>query len=131
MGIVIKNGIIIEGTGSPRYKSDILIKNEEIKKIGNNLATNGCKIIDASNKVIAPGFVDMHSHADLTILQINRAEPSIMQGVTTLVVGMCGLGLAPANDNVRKYYSNFVINILGSTTLQLYDTIQEYMNVIE
>ncbi len=48
-------------------------------------------------------IIDMHSHADLTILQINRAEPSIRQGVTTLVVGMCGLGLAPANDKVRKY----------------------------
>lgn len=44
---------------------------------------------------------------------------------------ICCLGLAPANDNVRKYYSNFVTNMFGSTTLQMYDTIQEYMNIIE
>ena len=131
MGIIIKNGLIIDGTGSPQYKSELLIENEEIEEIGTNLASKGNTIIDASNKIIAPGFIDMHSHADLTILQINRAEPSIMQGVTTLVVGMCGLGLAPANDKVRKYYANFVTNMFGSTTLQLYDTIQDYKEILE
>ena len=71
MGILIKNGSIIDGTGSPQYKSELLIENEEIKEIGPNLASNGNILIDATSKIIAPGFIDMHSHADLTILQIN------------------------------------------------------------
>ena len=80
------------------------IKNNKIEKIGLNLAEDDCELIDASNKVVSPGFIDMHSHADLTILEVNKTEATIMQGVTTLVVGMCGIGLAPANDKVRDYY---------------------------
>lgn len=131
MNILIKNGLIIDGTGSQGYISDILIKDDKIIKIGTDLEANGSEIIDASNRVVAPGFIDMHSHADLTILQVNKAEPTIMQGITSLVVGMCGLGLAPANDEVRKYYSKIVTNMFGSTKLQLYDTLQEFMELIE
>ena len=131
MKILIKNGLIIDGTGSPGFKSDLLIEEDKIIKIGNNLIVEDAEVIDASNKVVSPGFIDMHSHGDLTILQINKAEPTIMQGVTTLVVGMCGLGLAPANDRVRDYYSNFVSNVLGPSEIQLYDTLQGYMKLIE
>ncbi|TFG22132.1 MAG: D-aminoacylase [Promethearchaeota archaeon] len=131
MNILIKNGIIIDGTGFPGYKSDVYIKNNRIEKIGLNLQEDDCELIDASNKVVSPGFIDMHSHADLMILEANKAEATIMQGVTTLVVGMCGIGLAPANDRVREYYSTLVENVFGSSRLQLFDTIQEYMDVIE
>ncbi|MHA1657888.1 MAG: N-acyl-D-amino-acid deacylase family protein [Promethearchaeota archaeon] len=131
MNILIKNGMITDGTGASKYKSDLLIKNDKIAKIGNNLEGTDCKIIDASNKIVAPGFIDMHSHGDLSILKVNKAEPTMMQGVTTLVVGMCGLGLAPANKKVRQYYSGLVANMLGSSELQLYDTIQDYMRVLE
>ncbi len=131
MNILIKNGNIVDGTGSPGYKSDVYIKNNRIEKIGLNLEEEDCELIDASNKVVSPGFIDMHSHGDLTILEVNKAEATVMQGVTTLVVGMCGIGLAPANDKVREYYSNLVENLFGSSRLQLFDTIQEYMDVIE
>jgi len=131
MNILIRNGIIVDGTGSPGYKSDVYIKNNRIDKIGLNLEVDDCELIDASNKVVSPGFIDMHSHGDLTILGANKAEATIMQGVTTLVVGMCGIGLAPANNKVRDYYSTFVENVFGSSKLQLFDTIQEYMDVIE
>ena len=133
MDILIKNGIIVDGTGTPRFKSDIMIKKGVISQIGKRIESedNESKIIDASNRIVSPGFIDMHSHADLTILQLNKAEAYIMQGVTTLNVGMCGIGLAPANEKVRKYYSNFVTNMFGSTKLQLYDTLQEFMDLIE
>ncbi len=131
MEILLKNGWIIDGTGSSRYKSDIAIKDNKILKIGANLEGNGYDIIDVSNKIIAPGFIDMHSHADLTILEVNKAEAAIMQGVTTLVVGMCGIGRAPANEKVRNYYSNFITKAFGSSVSQLYDSIQDYMEVLK
>ncbi len=131
MDLLIKNGEIIDGTGSPRYRADVLIKNDTIEMIGQNLESNGAKIIDASNKIVAPGFIDMHNHSDLTILKVNKAEAYIMQGVTTLVVGMCGIGLTPANDKVRLYYENFVTKIFSAEGLSLYDTLQEYFKAIE
>jgi N-acyl-D-amino-acid deacylase len=133
MDILIKNGLIVDGKGTPRFKSDIAINKGVISEIDQNIESddNKCKMIDASNLIISPGFIDMHSHADLTILQRNKSEAYIMQGVTTLNVGMCGIGLAPANEMVRKYYSNFVVNMFGSNKLQLYDTLQEFMELIE
>lgn len=131
MTILIKNGTIVDGTGSNGYKADILIEGDEISAIGENLEVDGAKIIDASNKVVSPGFIDMHSHADLAILQVNRAEATIMQGVTTLVVAVCGLGLAPANEKAKEYYSNFVTKVFSSSEVELYDTFQDFYKAIE
>jgi N-acyl-D-amino-acid deacylase len=131
--VLIKNGLIVDGTGVPGYKSDILIKEDIIQEINRNIQQNNqdCKIIDASNRIISPGFIDMHSHADLTILQVNKAESYLMQGVTTLVVGMCGIGLAPANDIVRKYYATLVKSIMGQSELHLFDSLKDFTNELE
>ena len=131
MIILIKNSTIIDGTGSKGYKADILIEDDEIKEIGDDLDAKGAEIIDARNRVVSPGFIDMHSHADLAILQVNRAEATIMQGVTTLVVAVCGLGLAPANEKAKDYYSNFVTKVFSSSEVDLYDTLQDYFKAIE
>jgi N-acyl-D-aspartate/D-glutamate deacylase len=131
VNILIKNGQIIDGTGSARYKADVMINEDKIERIGKNLSDHDVKVVDASNKIVAPGFIDMHSHADLTILQVNKAEAYLMQGVTTLVVGMCGLGLAPANDKVRKYYVNLVKSLIGVSKLQLFNTIEDLMNIVK
>jgi N-acyl-D-amino-acid deacylase len=130
MNILIKNGLIIDGTGSKGYVSDVLIKEEMIEKIGKNLNTNGAKIIDAANKVVSPGFIDMHNHSDLTLFQSTRIEPYILQGVTTLVIGMCGLGIAPANEKVRKSYFDF-LNKAFISTGNIFDSLQDYFDEIE
>ena len=104
MTILIKNGLIADGTGSPSYSRDVLIKDDKIVEIGPNLIAEGSEIIDASNRIVAPGFIDMHNHSDLTLFQSYKIEPYILQGCTTLVIGMCGLGVAPANEKVRKSY---------------------------
>jgi N-acyl-D-amino-acid deacylase len=131
MDILIKDGLIIDGTGRNGYYADLLIKNNKIEEIGEDLTAENCKVIDASNKVVAPGFIDMHSHADLTILRVNTAEAYLMQGVTTMVVSICGIGLAPANEKVRKYYTDFITKLFGSEELILYDTLQDYFSRIE
>jgi N-acyl-D-amino-acid deacylase len=131
MNIVIKDGLIIDGTGRNGYYADLLIKNNKIEEIGEDLTVENCKVIDASNKVVAPGFIDMHSHADLTILRVNTAEAYLMQGVTTMVVSICGIGLAPANEKVTKYYANFITKLFGSEELILYDTLHDYFSRIE
>jgi N-acyl-D-amino-acid deacylase len=130
MSILIKNGLIIDGTGSKGYISDILIKEKQIERIGKNLKTEGAKIIDASNKVVSPGFIDMHNHTDLTLFQSTRIEPYILQGVTTLVIGMCGLGIAPSNEKVRKSYFEF-LNKAFISTGNVFESLQDYFKEIE
>ena len=112
MDILLKNGLVIDGTGSAGFKADVLIKNDKIHEIGVDLKAEDCKIIDVANRVVSPGFIDMHHHGDLCVLNANKAESTIMQGCTTLVVGVCGLGLAPANRVSKVYYLNFVSNTL-------------------
>lgn len=130
MIILIKNGTVIDGTGAERYKSDILINNEIIEQIGENLNVPDAELIDASNKIVSPGFIDIHNHADLTILDLPKIEPYIMQGVTTIVTGMCGFGIAPANDIVKKYYSNIASRLL-SVSPKLCDDVQTFFNKLE
>ena len=128
--MLIKNGLIIDGTGRPGYNSDILIEDDKIKKIEKDLETDGSKIIDATNKVIAPGFIDIHNHSDLTLLEHNDVDSFLKQGVTTLVVGMCGLGIAPANNKVKQYYFDFVSKAFTSTEI-MFETLEDYFLAIE
>jgi N-acyl-D-amino-acid deacylase len=130
MAILIKDGLIVDGTGSPGYKGDLLIEDDKIVKIGKNLGANGAKVIDASNRIVAPGFIDMHNHSDLTLFQSTKIEPYILQGVTTLVIGMCGLGIAPANQKVVESYFDFLNKAFISTGM-VFETLQDYFDEIE
>jgi N-acyl-D-amino-acid deacylase len=130
MAILIKDGLIVDGTGSPGYKGDLLIEDDKIVKIGKNLGANGAKVIDASNRIVAPGFIDMHNHSDLTLFQSTKIEPYILQGVTTLVIGMCGLGIAPTNQKVVESYFDFLNKAFISTGM-VFETLQDYFDEIE
>ncbi|MHA1292598.1 MAG: N-acyl-D-amino-acid deacylase family protein, partial [Promethearchaeota archaeon] len=131
MDILVKNGLIIDGTNNPAYKSDVLIKKGKIYEIKPNIDLKECEIVDATNKILAPGFIDMHNHGDLNILKVNKAEAAIMQGVTTLVVGVCGIGLAPANNKVRNYYGSFITRLFGSEEMKLFDSLQEFFKALK
>jgi N-acyl-D-amino-acid deacylase len=96
--LLIKNGSIIDGTGSPARKADITIRNGKIASIGPAATINVDKIIDASGLVVCPGFIDIHSHTDFTIAVNPKAESKIRQGVTTEIVGNCGMSAAPLTE---------------------------------
>jgi len=88
--VVIKNGKIIDGTGSPYYYADIGIAGGKIKKIGTIEAVKGERIIKADNLIVSPGFIDVHTHCDRGILDDPIVHNYIKQGVTTVVGGNCG-----------------------------------------
>jgi N-acyl-D-amino-acid deacylase len=95
--IYLKNGTIMDGTGKRSYKANILIEGERIKYISRSPIEVECKTIDCTGKIIAPGFIDAHSHQDSYIFYKNdleMTEPFIRQGVTTHVGGNCGHGPA-------------------------------------
>jgi len=120
MKILIKNGLIVDGTGSEGYNSDILIENDEIVEMSPQITDVQAEIINAEGLIVAPGFIDMHNHADLNVVEANEALPFIKQGLTTITAGMCGIGIAPANDKVKDYYYNFASRAFCSNP-KLYD----------
>ena len=97
--ILIKGGRIIDGTGSPSFKADIAINGEYIFQIGALNVENPEHVIDATNHVIAPGFIDVHTHDDRLLLSNPEVTPKLSQGVTTVVVGNCGASLSPWTSN--------------------------------
>jgi len=93
--IIIKNGQLIDGTGTPAFKSDVAVKNGEIVRIESDIDEESHETIDAAGLIVCPGFIDIHSHTDATITTNAKAESKVRQGVTTEVVGNCGMSAAP------------------------------------
>ena len=96
--LLITNGRLIDGTGSPARRADVRIDGDTIVEVGPSLAsTPGERVIDASGHVIAPGFIDMHSHADRGLTEHPEATSQIEQGITTSLVGQDGGGDLPVS----------------------------------
>jgi N-acyl-D-amino-acid deacylase len=104
--IIIKNGNIINGRGSEPFRADIGIIGEEIAAIGDLKGARAPVILDAKNKIICPGFIDIHSHTDANLLIYPRGESMIMQGVTTTVGGNCGSSPFPVSPEMTPEKEN-------------------------
>jgi N-acyl-D-amino-acid deacylase len=93
--VVIRNGIIVDGTGAARYDGDVGIRGDRIVCIGNLHGASATTEIDASGLAVAPGFIDAHTHDDRLMLSGGDMVPKVSQGITTVVGGNCGVSLAP------------------------------------
>ncbi|MFA6193996.1 MAG: amidohydrolase family protein, partial [Parcubacteria group bacterium] len=98
--IIIRNGAVVDGTGKEKYQADVAVKNNKIAKIGKLKWSRGEKEIDATGKVVAPGFIDIHNHSDsYWRLFLDPQLPSLVyQGITTIVGGNCGISIAPLSS---------------------------------
>ena len=92
---IIRGGSVIDGTGAPARRADIGILGSRIGAVGDLESARCAQQIDATGLTVTPGFIDVHSHSDLTVLANPAFESSVLQGVTTEIVGNCGLGVAP------------------------------------
>jgi len=92
---IIKNGTIVDGTRVPRYKADIGIKNGKIAQIGRLNSSDATKVVDASGLVVAPGFIDLHTHYDAQLHWDPYCSIGSWHGVTSVTIGNCGFGFAP------------------------------------
>ena len=95
---IIRNGLIYDGTGTAPYEADIAIDNGIISQIG-KIDGKGRDEIDAKGQIVAPGFVDIHTHYDGQAAWGDRLDPSSLHGVTTAVMGNCGVGFAPVHES--------------------------------
>lgn len=101
--LIIKDSKILDGTGIPSFKGNIGIKGEKIVEISKiQLSQDSEHIIDGEGLFVAPGFVDMHTHADMSIFTNPLGKSLVMQGVTLIVTGNCGSSPAPLNDDLKK-----------------------------
>jgi len=99
--LLIKNGTVIDGTGAPRRQADVAIKDGRIAEIG-RISDGAAKTIDADGLVVAPGFIDPHTHYDAQICWDPAISPSLWHGVTSVVMGNCGVGIAPCKPEARE-----------------------------
>ncbi|MFW9853215.1 MAG: amidohydrolase family protein, partial [Candidatus Thorarchaeota archaeon] len=132
--ILIKNGKIIDGTGNVGFNADIAIRNEKISKIWYNIDDEANRVIDATNLIICPGFIDMHSHSDTGIPYDNRLQSIVTQGITSSVVGQCGYSLAPISDEFFDIFKrDFDMSAPpGVEPAELtWRTFDEYLNEVE
>jgi len=127
--IVITNGRIVDGTGNPWYGGDVGILDGAIAAIGNLEGLRADRKIDAKELVVAPGFIDIHSHSDTTLIANGNAESKIRQGITTEVNGNCGNSAAPwgelAADTARRQISSFGHELNYTTFGGYFDLLEE------
>ena len=100
--LIIKNGLVYDGKGSEPFKADLAISNEKIVEIG-KIEDKGRKVIDAEGKIVTPGFVDIHTHYDGQVTWDPYLRPSTYHGVTTVVMGNCGVGFSPCKPDQRDW----------------------------
>ena len=96
--LVLVNGQILDGCGNPWFWGDLAIQQGRIVEIAPPGTLHGRQTIDATGRYVAPGFIDIHTHSDLSILVNRQAESAVRQGVTTQVIGNCGLSPAPITE---------------------------------
>jgi N-acyl-D-amino-acid deacylase len=101
LDIAIINGTVVDGSGRKGFEAGVGVKDGKIVKVASEVG-DADTVIDASGLIVAPGFIDMHSHSDLPLLVNPKAESMVRQGVTTGVTGNCGSSIAPLTDLARK-----------------------------
>ncbi len=104
--LAIRGGRVVDGTGADAFHADIGVAGDRISAIGDLSRAGARESLDAAGSVVAPGFIDIHSHSDFTLLIDPRAHSQIYQGVTTELVGNCGHGCAPVGPNVEAFTGN-------------------------
>ena len=93
--ILFTGGDVIDGTGAARLRADVAVTGDRISAIGDLSEMQAARKIDARGRIVAPGFIDVHTHDDNLLFRDPDMTPKTSQGVTTVVVGNCGISLAP------------------------------------
>ncbi len=134
--IVIRNGLIVDGTGTEGYQADISVSGGVISEIGKGL--NGNREIDASGQVVSPGFIDIHTHYDAQVFWDPALTPSSPHGVTSVVAGNCGFSIAPCLPEHRSLLGRTLQHVedMNLATLEAgipwdFETFAQYLDSVE
>ena len=135
--LLIKNGTVVDGSGAPPVRADIAVAQGKIAEIG-KITAGAKKIIDASDLTVSPGFIDHHTHYDAQICWDPVISPSSWHGVTSVIMGNCGVGLAPCKPAVREIAAWDLVNVeaipfdvLSQGVTWDWETFPEYMDAAD
>ena len=127
--LLIRGGTVIDGSGAPRYAADVAVEGDRIAAIAPHLPANADRVIEAAGHVVAPGFIDAHSHSDLFYLGCPSSESKVRQGCTTEVVGMCSFSQAPIAPGRAGAVRDWAGGIGASVELG-WQTFGEYLDAL-
>lgn len=131
--LVVLNGTVIDGTGDKRYEADVAVEGDRIVDIGNVNADTAKHIIDATDRIVAPGFIDVHNHSDGWLIRKSNFLPKTMQGFTTEIIMADGIGYAPIDQLTAREWL-FFLRTLDGLTLQDYTgwkSFDDFLSVID
>src|SRR5437868_6796098 len=137
MDTVLRGSNVVDGTGSPARAADVGIESGHIAALGDVVA-NGAQEVDLAGLALAPGFVDIHTHYDAQVLWDRDLTPSCWHGVTTVVMGNCGFGIAPTRPEHRTTIARTLENVEGMSVEALdagipwsFESFPEYLDAVE
>ena len=128
---LITNAIVVDGSNSPRYQADVGLKGGKIEAIGSLGAAEAARNIDATGLVLAPGFIDMHTHSDLSVLDDPGGESMAYQGVTTQVTGNCSYSPFPMGDLAPDEMRRVIGEIFETRQEWRWSTLDEWADLME
>ncbi|HLR13906.1 MAG TPA: amidohydrolase family protein, partial [Burkholderiaceae bacterium] len=125
--VLFTNATVVDGTNGQPFSADVAIRNDRITAVGDLSSATATTVIDATGQVLAPGFIDAHTHDDNVLLQRNDMTPKVSQGVTTVVAGNCGISIAP----LRHASPPPPLDLLGKSDSYRFDTFADYLEALD
>ncbi len=124
---LIRNASVLDGSGSPAAHRDVAIRDGRILAVGSRLSIDAASVVDAKGLTLSPGFIDVHTHDDTTVIHFPGMLPKLSQGVTTVIVGNCGISAAPV-----QLHGDLPdpMNLLGDASVFRYPAFAEYVAAV-